>query len=134
MGRATRAGGGPGRRTYPILSPSAPPAASPASACQPRRRARGSSATGYRNICATAGGRLARLALRLVQSQPYPSGRRTAGRPATTRGAMLSVPEAQSLVLKAVSPLPAEMVPLTAAALGLILAEDVVSDIDSPPH
>src|SRR5262245_58292603 len=47
---------------------------------------------------------------------------------------MLSVSEAQSVVLKAVSPLPAETVPLTPAALGLVLAEDVVSDIDSPPY
>src|SRR5437763_12684325 len=47
---------------------------------------------------------------------------------------MLSVSEAQSLILEAVNPLPAETVPLTPAALGLVLAEDVVSDIDSPPY
>src|SRR5436853_5231067 len=47
---------------------------------------------------------------------------------------MLSVSEAQSLILEAVHPLPAETVPLTPTALGLVLAEDIVSDIDSPPH
>src|SRR2546423_12613029 len=47
---------------------------------------------------------------------------------------MLCVSEAQSLILEAVRPLPAETVLLTPAALGLVLAEDVVSDIDSPPH
>src|SRR5438067_9507577 len=47
---------------------------------------------------------------------------------------MLSVSEAQSLILEAVHPLPAETVPLTPAALGLVLAEDIVSDIDSPPY
>src|SRR5262245_49731400 len=47
---------------------------------------------------------------------------------------MLSVTEAQALILEAVPPRPAEMVPLTPAALGLVLAEDVVSDIDSPPY
>src|SRR6266542_3165837 len=47
---------------------------------------------------------------------------------------MLSVSEAQSLILEAVHPLPAEMVSLTPAALGLMLAEDIISDIDSPPY
>src|SRR3954453_1540973 len=47
---------------------------------------------------------------------------------------MLTVSEAQALILEAVHPLPAETVPLTPAALGLVLAEDVVSDIDMPPY
>src|SRR3989440_12785287 len=47
---------------------------------------------------------------------------------------MLSVSEAQALILEAVHPLPAKTVPLTPAALGLILAEDIASDIDSPPY
>src|SRR5947209_6461139 len=47
---------------------------------------------------------------------------------------MLSVSEAQSLILKAVRPLPAKTLALTPDALGLVLAEDVVSDIDSPPY
>ena len=46
---------------------------------------------------------------------------------------MLSVAEAQAIILKAVRPLPAETVPLAPAALGLRLAEDVASDLDSPP-
>jgi molybdopterin molybdotransferase len=47
---------------------------------------------------------------------------------------MLSVSEAQSVVLQHARPLPPEIVPLAAAALGLVLAEDVASDLDVPPH
>jgi molybdopterin molybdotransferase len=47
--------------------------------------------------------------------------------------AMLSVPEAQKIVLQHARPLPPESVSL-AAALGLVLAEDVASDLDMPPH
>ncbi len=47
---------------------------------------------------------------------------------------MLSVAEAQAVVLEHARPLPPESTALTAAALGLVLAEDVVSDLDSPPH
>jgi molybdopterin molybdotransferase len=47
---------------------------------------------------------------------------------------MLSVAAAQELMLQQVRPLPAEMAALTASALGLLLAEDVISDIDSPPY
>src|SRR5689334_21101396 len=47
---------------------------------------------------------------------------------------MLSVSQAQSLILEAVRPLPEETVPLTPAALGLVVAEDVASELDSPPY
>src|SRR3954452_3037920 len=47
---------------------------------------------------------------------------------------MLSVAEAQRVVLEAARPLPAATVALVPAALGLVLAEDVSSDLDSPPH
>ena len=47
---------------------------------------------------------------------------------------MLSVAEAQSTILQAVRPLAATVVPLSPAALGLVLAEDVASDLDMPPH
>jgi molybdopterin molybdotransferase len=47
---------------------------------------------------------------------------------------MLSVAEAQSLVLRHAQPLAAEQLPLTPASLGAVLAEDIVSDCDSPPH
>src|SRR5262249_59170762 len=47
---------------------------------------------------------------------------------------MLSVAQAQSIVLQHARPLPAAAVPLSAAALGLVLAEDVASDLDMPPH
>jgi molybdopterin molybdotransferase len=47
---------------------------------------------------------------------------------------MLSVAEAQQLVLKQARPLPPVMVPLNASALGRVLAEDVVSDLDMPPY
>jgi molybdopterin molybdotransferase len=47
---------------------------------------------------------------------------------------MLSVTEAQEIVLRHAQPLPETSVPLTPAALGLVLAEDVVSDLDMPPH
>jgi molybdopterin molybdotransferase len=47
---------------------------------------------------------------------------------------MLSVSEAQALVLKQARPLPPETVALGSSALGLILAEDVVSDLDMPPY
>src|SRR5438132_10406230 len=47
---------------------------------------------------------------------------------------MLTVAEAQALVLQHAQPLPPETVPLMPAALGLVLAEDVVSDTDMPPY
>jgi molybdopterin molybdotransferase len=47
---------------------------------------------------------------------------------------MLSVVEAQAVVLQHARPLPLEDVPLTPAALGLVLAEDVASDLDMPPY
>jgi molybdopterin molybdotransferase len=47
---------------------------------------------------------------------------------------MLSVAEAQELILQHVRPVPPEPAPLTPALLGRLLAEDVVSDLDSPPH
>jgi molybdopterin molybdotransferase len=46
---------------------------------------------------------------------------------------MLSVEEALDLIAKHCSPLPPRTVPL-AEALGLKLAEDIASDINSPPH
>jgi molybdopterin molybdotransferase len=46
---------------------------------------------------------------------------------------MLSVVEAQELVIQRVRPLPAQTLELGAAALGLVLAEDVQSDLDMPP-
>src|SRR5262245_14320900 len=47
---------------------------------------------------------------------------------------MLSVAEAQAIVLQHARPLAPEAVPLTTAALGLVLAEDVASDLDMPPY
>lgn len=47
---------------------------------------------------------------------------------------MHSVPEAQALVLQHAQPLAPVVLPLTSAALGLVLAEDVVSDLDMPPY
>jgi molybdopterin molybdotransferase len=47
---------------------------------------------------------------------------------------MLSVAEAQALVLEHSRPLTPETTPLTPAALGLVLAEAVVSDLDMPPY
>jgi molybdopterin molybdotransferase len=47
---------------------------------------------------------------------------------------MLSVAEAQAVVLQHARPLPPEVLPLTPAALGLVLAEDVASDLDMPPY
>lgn len=52
--------------------------------------------------------------------------------PASLR--MLSVVEAQATILDAVRPRAAELTPLTPAALGLVLAEDVTADVDSPPY
>lgn len=46
---------------------------------------------------------------------------------------MLSVSQAQDVILQAARPLSARTLPLGPTALGLILAEDVSSDIDSPP-
>src|SRR5687767_7437320 len=46
---------------------------------------------------------------------------------------MLSVTEAQQIVLAHARALPPGPTPLTPAALGRVLAEDVVSDRDSPP-
>ena len=47
---------------------------------------------------------------------------------------MLSVSQAQALVLEHARPLPSEAVPLAPDALGLVLAEDVASDLDMPPY
>jgi molybdopterin molybdotransferase len=47
---------------------------------------------------------------------------------------MLAVSEAQAIVLQNAQPLASETVPLTPAVLGLVLAEDVVSDLDMPPY
>ncbi len=50
------------------------------------------------------------------------------------RAELLQVADAQAIVLREARPLPPQTVPLTPAALGLVLAEDVVSDLDMPPH
>src|SRR5438105_1384115 len=50
------------------------------------------------------------------------------------RPPMLTVAEAQAIVLEQARPLPPEVLPLTPAALGLVLAEDIVSDLDMPPY
>src|SRR4051812_29593597 len=47
---------------------------------------------------------------------------------------MRSVAEAQRIILEHARPLAAQTAPLSASALGLVLAEDVASDTDMPPH
>jgi molybdopterin molybdotransferase len=47
---------------------------------------------------------------------------------------MLRVAEAQAVVGQHAHPLPPEAAPLTSATLGLVLAEDIASDIDMPPY
>src|ERR671925_626986 len=47
---------------------------------------------------------------------------------------MLEVADATAVVLEHARPLPPQQVPLSATALGLVLAEDVVSDLDMPPY
>jgi molybdopterin molybdotransferase len=47
---------------------------------------------------------------------------------------MIPVEQAQQLVLEHATRRPAELVALTPAALGLVLAEDVASDLDMPPY
>jgi molybdopterin molybdotransferase len=47
---------------------------------------------------------------------------------------MLSVSQAQALILHEARPRPPEAVPLGPAALGAVLAEDVASDLDMPPY
>src|SRR5262245_49681063 len=47
---------------------------------------------------------------------------------------MLSVAQAQAIVLQHAQPLPPENVPLGPEILGLVLAEDVSSDLDMPPY
>ena len=46
---------------------------------------------------------------------------------------MLAVAEAQKIILERVQPLPAELLPLGEATCGLVLAEDLASDLDMPP-
>src|SRR5436305_9069065 len=46
---------------------------------------------------------------------------------------MHSVAQALEIVLANVKPLPPALAPLTSATLGLVLAEDVASDVDMPP-
>ncbi|MCC6421401.1 MAG: molybdopterin molybdotransferase MoeA [Gemmataceae bacterium] len=48
-------------------------------------------------------------------------------------GELLAVSDAQGIVLRHAQPLPPEETLLTPAALGLVLAEDVASDVDMPP-
>src|ERR1700722_16639997 len=47
---------------------------------------------------------------------------------------MISVAEARTSILERLRALPAERTPLTPAALGRVLAEDVVSDLVLPPY
>jgi molybdopterin molybdotransferase len=47
---------------------------------------------------------------------------------------MLSVADAQAIVLQHVQPRPPETASLASTALGHVLAEDVISDVDAPPH
>lgn len=47
---------------------------------------------------------------------------------------MKSVAEAQVLIVRHSRPLPPETLPLSSAALGLVLAEAVASDLDMPPY
>ena len=47
---------------------------------------------------------------------------------------MLPVAEAQAIVLNHARPLPPQSLPLGPAAVGLVLAEDIVSDLDMPPY
>jgi molybdopterin molybdotransferase len=47
---------------------------------------------------------------------------------------MISVAEAQALVFQHAHPLPAVTVPVAPATLGLVLAEDVLSDLAMPPY
>lgn len=46
---------------------------------------------------------------------------------------MLSVTEAQQIILQQAMPLAARTAPISSSTLGLVLAEDIVSDLDSPP-
>src|SRR5947209_5826435 len=50
------------------------------------------------------------------------------------RTELLKVADAQAMVLDQARPLPPETTPLTPAALGLVLAEPIVSDLDMPPY
>ncbi len=47
---------------------------------------------------------------------------------------ILAIAEAQAIVQQYVRPLPPEPMPLSSAALGHVLAADVVSDLDMPPY
>jgi molybdopterin molybdotransferase len=47
---------------------------------------------------------------------------------------MLTVAEAQAIVLQNAGPLAPVSAPLSPSVLGAVLAEDVVSDLDMPPH
>src|SRR5262245_9625410 len=78
-------------------------------------------------VCSRRGMLQSQRAGRLGKNAPGPPTRSTDLR-------MLSVTEAQAVILEAARPLPGEMVQLAPAALGLVLAEDVASDLDSPPH
>jgi molybdopterin molybdotransferase len=47
---------------------------------------------------------------------------------------MLRVAEAQALILQQAHPLEPQVLPLRSAALGLVLAQDIASDLDMPPY
>jgi molybdopterin molybdotransferase len=59
---------------------------------------------------------------------------RVSGRTASAGSSLLGVGEAQQIVLRETRPAAAQRVVLGPDALGLVLAEHVASDVDSPPH
>src|SRR5437588_388485 len=92
--------------------------------CNPKRQ-RGPRWRFGLQCCNILHGHIDVLPLRVIQSGSPPLHGESA--------AMLSVAEAQALVIQHVRPLTPQTVPLSSAALGLVLAEDVASDIDMPP-
>src|SRR5271156_4297003 len=50
------------------------------------------------------------------------------------RRTMLTVSDAQQCVLQQARALPPETAPLTPDVLGLVIAENVAADVDSPPY
>src|SRR5262249_37934509 len=75
----------------------------------------------------------ARTSIGLARTAP-PMLESNSPAPVESWAPMLSVSQAQALILPEARPLPPEAVPLGPAALGALLAEDVVSDLDMPPY
>src|SRR5262245_30499966 len=70
----------------------------------------------------------------MLQSLSLCAGRGAVRAGRLTGARMLRVAQAQDVILQTARPLPPQFTPLVRAVLGSVVAEDIISDLDSPPH